>query len=70
MKDFFGTVVEPGDAVIVARGSCYGTGWLSLTEVREVHHDSIEVNIVEGHFSSEDFISMKSIAAGKVVTND
>lgn len=79
MKDFFGTVIEPGDAVVVAVGNCYSSAGLHLGTVVEIVAD-----ISNGHvffelradgeniperdwFGFREVVSMKSIIAGKRV---
>ena len=71
MKDFFGTVIEPGDAVVVARGYASTKGpvaaHLDLYTVGLAKDGSMQLIDETGKarkfgFSAEDTVSMKSIA--------
>lgn len=68
MKDFFGTVIEPGDAVIVARGAWHSGRPTSRGELQLGHFDS-EENFVDSDGKTRKYslepasvIAMKSIA--------
>ena len=71
MKDFFGTVVEVGDAVVVAQGDCYSSSHLELKTVEEIltyEHDGVSFPYVRVNDDADDFhpdqiISMKSVIA-------
>lgn len=72
MKDYFGTVIEPGDAVVVARGYASMSkgpvaAHLDLYTVGLAKDGSMQLIDETGKarkfgFSAEDTVSMKSIA--------
>lgn len=69
MKDFFGTVIAPGDAVIVARGAYHSGRLTSCGELQLGHFDG-DGNFVDSEGKTREYslepasvVSIKSIAS-------